>query len=469
MPPPVATPLILTLFSSAAMATYTPPKVALPTVFRNAPASVDATVAVANRWWTAFGDPKLDRMVESALANNLDIEMAAARLEAAAAGVKSAHGARLPSFSIDGSAGIQQLSVEDQQGKLTSRIPGFQRTVERYGLNGAASWEIDLFGRLSAAERGARARRDAAAIDIAGVRLTIAAEVSDTYITVRTLQARLKVAQERVATLADLDRMVGLRVARGIAAPVEADRAKAELAIASAAVPELEAGLEVSFNRLDVLLGRPPGSAKAELGAGDVPQTPKLRVVDGPAALLARRPDVVAAERLVASNDAAVAQAIAAKYPQLTISGFAGFLANGLTNLFTAGAVQLGTGAQVTAPIFAGGRLRAQEQAAKAGLRESVANYRQTALQAAADAENALSALSRKGQQAATLDQAEQVLVSAEGRIHAAYRAGSVSLIDEIVIRRQRQDAQEQALIARADASKAAVASCRALGGGWKN
>lgn len=458
------------LLSSAAVASpRSTPTLDLPATYRNADLAPSAAhTAVTDRWWQSFGDAQLDRMVETALAGNLDIAAAAARLEAASAGARAARGARLPAIGLDGSAGIQQLSVEDQQGQLTSGIPGFERTVERYGLNGAASWEVDLFGRLSAGQRAAVERREAAASEVAGARLTIAAEVCTTYIAARSLQARLAVAEERVRALEDLDRLVALQVTRGVAAAADSDQSKAELAIARAAVPALRAALEIAYNRLDVLMGRAPGRAASDMGTGPVPAAPVPEVADGPASLLTRRPDVVAAERLVAASDADVAAAIAAKYPSLTLSGFAGFLANGLANLFTGGALQLGAEAGISAPLFQGGRLRAQEDAARGRLDEAIAIYRETAIRAVADVEDALSAVSRRCAQAAQLDAAQQALTVANKRALAAYGAGSISLIDEITVRRRRQDAEDQAIIAHAEASSAAVALFRGLGGGWK-
>lgn len=451
--------------TSAAARPPLPAPPALPDQYRNA---ISVTGSLDARWWQQFGDPQLDRMVDLALAGNLDIEMAAARLETAAAALKAARGARLPTLLASGTAGIQQLSIEDQQGKLTSRIPGFTRTVERYGLTSSAAWELDLFGGLSAASRAALARKAAAEAGVAGARLTIAAEVCDAFIMARGLQARLAVAHERLATFDTLSQLVGARAAGGVAAAVEADQVAASRAAASTAIPALEAGLEVQFNRLDVLMGRAPGSAEREMGGGAIPAVPMVAAADGPAALLSGRPDVVAAQRQVAANDANVAEAIAARYPRLTLSGFAGFLANGMTSLLTAGAVQLGAEAQISAPIFAGGRLRAQEAAARGRLRESVAAYRQTALLAVAEAEDSLSALTRNRQVANQLDEARRALLAAQARTHAAWQAGSLSLVDEIAVRRQRQDAEEQAIIARAEAARSAVTAFRALGGGWR-
>ncbi len=438
----------------------------LAQTFRNAPSGAGA--ALADGWWRSFGDPVLDRLVETALADNFAIEIAAARLEQAAAGVKAANGALLPAANLGGSAAVQQLSIEDVQGRAFSRFPGFQRTVEQYGLNGAASWEIDLFGRLSAGARAARAEAGVAEAGVAGARLTVAAEVVNSYVAVRTLQGRLAAAQGRLQALEGIDRLVRQRTARGVAATFEADLSGAQWAGAASAVPALQAGLEAELNRLDVLLGRAPGAAAAELGAGPIPRPITPALVDGPASLLARRPDVVAAERLVAASDARVAAAIAARYPRLTISGFAGLLATGMSNLLTGGALQTGASAGVTAPLFAGGRLRAQQSASEAQLREAVANWRQTALGAVAEAESALRALAERSAQADALGSAAGQLAAAQDRTQGAYKAGAVSLIDALAVERQRLDAEDQALVARAGAAQAAVAAFRALGGGWQ-
>jgi outer membrane protein TolC len=175
---------------------------------------------------------------------------------------------------------------------------------------------------------------------------------------------------------------------------------------------------------------------------------------------------VVAAQSLVAASDARVAQAIADRYPRLTISGFAGFLANGLGALLTGGALQTGGSAAITAPLFAGGRLAAQEASATARLREAVAAYRQTALGAVAEAEDALLAMTKRAAQADALAAAAGKLDAAQRRTQAAYKAGALSLIDALAVERQQLDAHDQALVARADAARAAVAAFRALGGG---
>ena len=443
------------------------PPPALPDAFRNAPVAADA-VPLEQGWWKSFGDPVLDRMVETALAGNLDIAAAAARLEQAAAGLKAVKGALLPQASLDGSAGIKRQSIEDVQGRAFSKFPGFKRTVEQYGLTGAASWELDLFGRLSAAARAARAQAGAADAGLAGARLTIAAEVVNTYIDVRAIEARLAVAKARVDAARASDALLRQRAERGVAALTETDRSGAELAGATSAVPALETALEVERNRLDVLLGRAPGQAAAEMGAGAIPSVRAPAVPDGPASLLARRPDVVAAERLVAASDARVAEAIRARYPRFTISGFAGVLANGMSNLFTGGAVQTGASGGISLPLFTGGRLRAQQAAAQAQLKEAVATWQQTALQAAAEGEDALLALTKRSEQADAAATVAARLGDSRQRIETAFRAGAVSRVEALAVERQRLDAEDEAIAARAEAARAGVSAFRALGGGWQ-
>ena len=443
----------------------------LPETFRSAPVA-DNAVPLAEGWWESFGDPVLNRMVQAALSGNLDIAAAAARLEQAAAGVKAAKGAMLPGASLDGSAAVKRQSLEDVQGRAFSRFPGFQRTVEQYGLTGAASWEIDLFGGLSAEARAARAEAGAAQAGLAGARLTIAAEVVNGYIGVRALEARLAVAKARVAALAESDRLLRQRAEHGVSALIETDRSGAELAGAQAATPALETALEVERNRLDVLMGRAPGQVAEELaigaGAGGIPAVRAPAVPDGPASLLARRPDVVAAERLVAASDARVAEAIAARYPRFTISGFAGFLANGMSNLLTGGALQTGASGGISVPLFAGGRLRAEQTAAEARLREVVATWRQTALQAAAESEDALTALSKRSAQADAVAAVAARLADSRQRVESAFQAGAVSRVETLGAERQLLDAEDDAIAARAEAARAGVAAFRALGGGWQ-
>ena len=459
----------LSLGACAAAPDSTRPGMTLPARFRNAAVpSAAAAVAVDPRWWRSFADPVLDRQVEAALAGSLTIEAAAARLDQAAAGLRAARAARLPQLNGQASATEQRASIADQVGRGVSQAPGYKRAADVYGLGLSASWELDLFGRLAAANRAARADLASAEANVAGARLSVAAEVASAYLDARELQARLAVARARLGTLGELDRLVRLRVERGVAARREADQTVADLAGAQAAIPALEAALEAQLNRLDVLCGRVPGAARAELGEGAIPPAPAIVAEGGPAALLFRRPDLAAAERSVAAADARVAQALAERWPRLNLAAAIGVLSAGTSALFTEQAMQTSGSATLAGPVLSFGRNRAAIERARGATREAVAGYRQAVLQAAAEAESSLAALQRRREQAEALEQSRVALDRARVAARTAYQAGALSLIEALDAERRLQSVEDGLATARADAARAAVSSFRALGGGWQ-
>jgi len=460
----------LSLVACASQTPYTRPLTELPSAYRNtavvevAPRAVEPT---DDRWWTVFGDPVLDGLVEEALAGSLDVEVASARLQQAAAGSRIARSALLPSATIGGSAAAQRQSLDDPVARIASAFPGYERTSELYGLNAAVSWEIDLFGRLAAARHAARADEAAAAAGVAGARLTVAAEVATAYIGARELQRRLEIARERTRTLAELDELVRLRVQEGAAAQLEAEQVQADLAATRARIPALEAALEATFNRIDVLAGRAPGRAEAELGEGRLPSAASVAVADGPAGLLRRRPDIMAAERRVAAADARTAQALADYYPRVNIGGLVGLLSTGGAGLFTGGALQAAGTAGFSGRLFDFGAARGGVEAARGRTREAVAGYRSTVLRAVAEVEDGLSTLGRRSRQAQELQASEAALARARDLSRLAYQGGAVSLIEALDAERRLLEVQDAAVTANADAARATVALHRALGGGW--
>ena len=471
-------PLILLLLLSSALGgcaaqpAYVRPTVALGETFRNSAlqdgGEALAQVQATDRWWSTFGDPKLDRLIDEALSGNLDIESAAARLQQAAAGARAARAAALPLIGADASAAVRRQSVADASGRSQSRLPGYERTVEQYGLGLAASWEIDLFGSLAAQRRAANADLAAADAQLAGAGLSIAAEVAVAYLDLRELDARLAIAQNRVATLGSLDQLVRLRFARGLAARTELDQTEADLASARAALPALAAAREVTLNRIDLLAGRAPGFAEGELGAGSIPYAPGIIADGGPATLLFRRPDRVAAERAVAAADARTAQALADRLPKLSIGTLAGFLSAGVSNLLTGPAGQASASGELSGPLLDFGRTGAAADRARAATREAVANYRMAVLRAAGEAEDGFSSLARGRAQADETGRSVTALARARDTARIAYRAGAVSLIEALDSERRVQSAEDAAATARAEAARAAVATFRALGGGYR-
>lgn len=469
---PLPAILLATLSLSACASQPSPtPPVALPAAFAASALEAEGlpTARLEPNWWRAFGDPALDRVVEDALLGNLDIEAAAARLQQAAGASRVATSNRLPSATFGASGSTQRQSLEDPLARMASASPDYDRTGDLYGLSAAASWELDLFGRLSAARRAAVSDQRAAAIDVEGARLSVAAEIASAYITARELQTRVTIAQARVRTTDEVRDLVALRYAEGAASRFEMDQARADASASRAMLPLVEAGRDEAFNRIDLLSGRAPGHAAAILGEGVIPAALAVTTDDGPAALLVRRPDIVAAESRLAAADARVAEAVTAYYPRLTIQGLVGFLSSGLSGLLSNETLQAAGSAGLSGRLFDFGAARGGVEAARGRTREAAAAYRLTVLRAASEAEDGFSRLARGNRHALELAESRAALTRASATARTAYDLGGLSLKDALDVQRRLLDVEDAAATARADASRASVGLFRVLGGGWSS
>ena len=294
-----------------------------------------ASAPPLDSWWEGFGDPKLTRIVQRALDQNLDLAAALTRVEQARASAKAA-GARLkPSGALSAQSTSLRQSLESPIGRVAGTFPGFDRNQSYLDLGVAASWEIDLFGGLRHGVEAASAEVQAAEAEHLGTRVSIVAEAADAYMQVRGAQARLAFAHEQIATDQHLLQLVSQRRAAGVASDREQAQAEAVLAQARATLPQLAIILEEQLNRLDVLIGVQPGTYASELKTpADIPIIPSITSLADPSELLRRRPDIIAAERRIAASNARIGQALAEYYPRLSLSGFLGNEAISPGNLF---------------------------------------------------------------------------------------------------------------------------------------
>ncbi|MES2148743.1 MAG: efflux transporter outer membrane subunit [Pseudomonadota bacterium] len=391
--------------------------------------------APLDAWWTGFHDPALTRIVERVLAQNLDLAAALARVVQARAAAQEAGARQLPAGAVAASA--------------TRQRQGYQSA-----FNVGASWELDLAGGLQRGLENAGALAQAAEAERLGVRVSMAAEAADAYFRVRAAQRRIALAQAQVDTDRQLLEMVRLRQAGGLAASREAFQAEALVAQTRAAIAPLEIERATQLNRLDVLMGAQPGSYAQEM-ADMAPATvvPAIASAGGPADLLRRRPDVVAAERRLAASSARIGIASAQYYPTLSLAALLGH----------AGALSAGLGWR----LFDFGRIDADIARARGANAEALAQYRSAMLHATEDVENAIVTLTRLEAQGADLSQ--QVVAQAQARDAAqqAYLGGAVSLFEVLGEDRQLLAARDLEARVQADQARAAVGTFRALGGGW--
>ncbi len=463
--------LALLLSGCAVGPRYVAPISTAPAHFAYGPAvearATGADSAALVDWWRSFHDPILTALVERALAQNLDLQQAVARVAQARAALKGANAALLPVGQISGQGGEIYQSKETPIGRLASAFPQFERSTESYELNAGASWELDLFGGRDAARDAARADWQASAAGAQAARLAVIAQTADTYIQIRALQARLAIARDQVKTRQGLTDLVRLQFQKGVAAELQLRQSEGALGQLQSAVPALQNQLDVAMNALDVLVGEQPGTARATLAAGTVPVPPAIASVEGPAALLRRRPDIIAAERTLAASNARIGAAMSEYYPKFSLSALLGTATTSASGLFGAGALQANGVLGLRWRLFDFGRVDAEIRAAKGRNAETLAAYRQTVLRASQDVEDAFSTLVQQEARAQALSEAEASLARARNASFAAYKGGAVSLIEVLDADRGLLDARDGVVQAQAAASRGAVASFRALGGGW--
>jgi len=470
----IAATLVLAAASSgcATGPAYVAPISEAPVSFVGAPAverrPVNAGMVDMTAWWRSFDDPVLVSFVDRALAQNLDLQQARARVLQARAALKNADAALLPSATVSGQAGGNYQSLETPVGRIANAFPGFDRSTEIYQLDLSASWELDLFGGRDAARDAARADWAASAAGAVAARLSVAAQTADTYILIRSLQARLAVARDQARTQQRLVDLIALQYRKGIAAELQLRQAEGAAAQVEASVPSLQNDLDMAMNAIDVLVGAQPGASRTEFSvAAPIPAPPGISTAGGPAALLRRRPDIIAAERTLAASNARIGVAIAEYYPKFSLSGLLGTATTAIGGVFSGDATQASGLLGLRWRLFDFGRVDAEIKAARGRNAEALAAYRLTVLRASEDVENAFSTLVQQESRAATLARGEVALTRARATSDRAYKSGVVSLIEVLDADRRLLETRDSAIQARAAASRGAVASFRALGGGW--
>ena len=470
-PRAAASILALALLTSACAVgpNYQRPDVKLTSAYVTPAPVAIAQPATIETWWDGFNDPMLTTVVQRALAQNLDLEQARARILQSRAMARAAGAALLPQAGATGSAARVDQSLLSPIGEIGSHLPGFERDYDDYAVGASASWEIDLFGGLRREREAALAGARSAQATAQAVRISVAADAADAYLQVRAYQARLQVANRQLRTQEDLVSLFDQRARQGVSPDRDLNTAKAAMDGVRAAIPPLQAGLDAELNRLDVLMGAQPGTYRAELEAPvALPATPALSIADGPADLLRRRPDVLAAEQALIAANAQIGAAVSDYYPKVSISGLLGYESLDSTRLFTG----LGQESQIAAGLrwrlFDFGRVDAEVAQAKGRKAEALAAYRASILKATEDVENALSDLNQQQIRAAALSRQIDELTRARDQAQQAYEGGAISLVEVRDADRDLLTASDELVRARAETDRAAVAAYRALGGGWR-
>jgi len=454
------TPLLAALvLAGCASALPVPPEnagVNLPAAFRSAQAAAAATEAQPRgAWWLAFGDAQLSALVERAGDANTDIQVAAARLVEARALLRSADAQRLPQLGASAGA-ARQAGAQFANGMNPA-------TIATAGLN--LSYEVDLSGRLSRTSEAALQDAQARAGLLQSTRLMVQADVAQTYLQLRAAQAEHALVAQSLAIYRDSLRLTTRRFEAGDAAELDVARMQTEVSATEFELLALERQQTALAHALALLSGEVAG--QLALADGALPATLPVIPAGVPAAVLARRPDVAAAQATVQAELARVGVAQAAWFPDIALTAQGGFASPELGDLLRWSARSWGLNALLSLPLFDGGRRAAQEEGAKARLEAAVAAQRGQVLTAFRDVEDQLSALRLLAAQSEVLGQSVQSAERASHLSDVRWRNGYVSQLELLDARRNALRQRRNALQVQTAQYTTTVMLIRAIGGSW--
>jgi outer membrane protein, multidrug efflux system len=441
---------------------YDPPEVALPVHFKTSGPWCTATPRDADArgtWWRLFGDARLTALMQRAETNSPSLEVAMHKVDEARALARADRADLLPFVSSSSSAVRSRDS-----GTIANRFAG-GRTTTRLRSTLDLEYEIDFWGKLRNKSAAAIANAEAAEAEYRSVLLTLQGELALSYFALRSQDAQIALLKRAIELRGKALDLARARFKQGDTAQLDVAQAETELAeVESEAI-----GLEQSRARLDHAIALLAGTTPSDLSQSASPLigTPPAIPSSIPSNLLERRPDIAAAERLMAEENARIGVARAAMFPSVKIGLLGGGETSSIKKLADAASHVWGLGPDVQWPVFDGGRRRAQTDAQRAKYLQAAASYRQTVLEAVRDVEDALSGISvlkrQAAKQAETVAGAQKTVELAQKR----YTAGLVAYYEVLDAQRTLLRVEQEATRINGEQFLATVLLIKALGGGW--
>lgn len=443
---------------------YQRPPLNSPAAFRNAPTTQPAATAPASLadlpWWEVFKDPALADLTHEALANGYDLRIAISRVERARAIAAQSQAELFPQLGYSG------VISRGRNSFFGSAFPngGVTESGALATLN--AAWEIDLWGRIRRADEAALAQLMATEEARRGVMLSLVSEVAQDYLELLGLDLELTVARRNATSFTESLSIFRQRAQGGVGSNLQVLRAEAALANTAATIPELERQIQLKENQISVLLGRNSGPVSRSAPLAQLALPPDVPV-GLPSDLLERRPDVRQAEENLKAANARVGVTVANFFPRLGLTALLGQVSPELSDFSSSRNNAWAIGADVSGPIFQGGRLRAQHDQAIAELEQARLTYKQTALAAFGDVADALIARQKLDEVRVQLAQSVQSLGEAVNVARQLYGAGRASYFEVLEAQQQLFPAEVALARTRTRQFVVIVQLYRALGGGW--
>ncbi|MFG1351364.1 efflux transporter outer membrane subunit [Xanthobacter autotrophicus] len=416
------------------------------------------------RWWERLNDKALNRLVEEAVAGNLDVATAKARVRQARATYRQAVGGLFPTATGSGSyTRGQDGSNVSSSGDVTVSGP---YDSYQFGLN--ASWELDLFGANRRAAEAAKYGLDASEESLRNTLLTLVGDVATYYAEARGYQARIDLAQRTATSQRETAVLTRTKLQAGSASAVDVANAEGQAASTEANIPALRSSYQQAVNRLSILLGAPPSTLNAYMRKSAPIPVPRLPIPKGvPANVLVSRPDVRMAERQLAQYTAQVGEAQAALYPDVSLAGNIDTSGTKFGDLGKSSSISWSFGPSVTVPIFNAGQLQAAVEYAQAQRDQYFLAYRSAVLTALEDVENAMVALQQGRIQSRSLAASASSYRQAASLSRSLYQAGATSFLEVLDAERSLYTAEDSYLESRVSIATQYVNLNKALGGGW--
>jgi multidrug efflux system outer membrane protein len=456
--------LAVSLFGSGCTVgpNYKKPKVEVPRNYRGVPeeqaGKMDAASLGDQKWWEVFQDEQLRSLIRTALQQNYDVRIAGARILQAQAQLGITRADQYPSLSAG-------AGITDQHSARGKFFPAFETSTGQ--VNASAAWELDFWGRFRRATEAARANLLATEAARQEVMLTLVANVSAAYFQLRALDLELEISKRTLASRQESLRLTTVLADHGSTTLLDVRQAEQLVFTAAAEIPSLEQQIEQEENLISILLGKNPDSVPR--GKALTEQTRPPDVPAGlPSSLLERRPDIRQAEQQLIAANAEIGVAKAAYFPQISLSGSAGFQSAALTNLFSGPAGTWDIGSSLTQPIFTAGRLRSNVRLTEAQQQASLLSYQQTIQGAFRSVSDALIAYRKTREFRAQEELLFQSAQDAARLSHMRYTGGVTGYLEVLTNETNAFSAELGLVQAQLNELLALVQLYEALGGGWR-
>lgn len=441
---------------------YQRPDIATPENFSESPTTQPA--GDLSQWWTKFNDPTMNSLIERAIAQNLDLKIAAQRVREARAVLGISKANLLPAIDGVGAYSRSRRSLQSGQPNIGDR------DTDLWSMGFDAAWEIDIFGGLRREVESADAQLGSVIESQRDVTVSLVAEVARNYLVLRGAQRQILITRNNIRTQSETLDLQQTRFKAGISSDLDVARAEAQVATTSAALPVFQRNVRQAIHALGVLLGQHPGALQQELltdapipNAGQLPTVP----AGLPSDLLLRRPDIRVAERNLAAANANIGVAVADYFPRFALTGQIGYQSDEFKNLAEEYSMFWGIGPSIRWNLLNFGRVRNNVEAQNARQQQALLLYENTILRALQDVDDSLIAYDRARERWTQLNQAVASNRRAVDLANQLYSRGLVDFLSVLQAQRELFQAEAQQVESEQLVSENLIAIYKALGGGW--